>query len=44
MKRQTQRNLRFLGYMVMEVGGAFLFGVALGLAAVVKAFSMLAGV
>lgn len=37
MKINTQRNFRLAGYLLLEMGGGFLFGVALALAVFVQA-------
>jgi len=34
--KNTQRNWRLAGYLLLEMGGGLLFGVALGLAALVQ--------
>lgn len=36
MKINTQRNFRLVGYLLLEMGGGFLFGVALALALFVQ--------
>lgn len=41
MKLNTQRNWRLLGYTLIEIGGGFVFGVALALAATVQVLDLL---
>lgn len=36
MLKNTQRNWRLAGYLLIEIGGGFLFGVALALAACIQ--------
>jgi len=38
--KNTQRNWRLAGYLLIEIGGGFLFGTALALASMVQVLTL----
>lgn len=41
MSKNTQRNWRLAGYLLIEIGGGFIFGIALALAVFLQAVEQL---